>query len=52
MVIKKGDVFMADLGWGEGSEQGGVRPVVVLQNDIGNRYSNTVIVAPDRKSVV
>ena len=37
---------MADLGWGEGSEQGGVRPVVVLQNDVGNRYSNTIIVAP------
>ena len=46
MIIKKGDVFMADLGWGEGSEQGGIRPVVVLQNDVGNRYSNTVIVAP------
>ena len=36
---------MADLGWGEGSEQGGVRPVVVLQNDVGNRYSPTVIAA-------
>ena len=37
---------MADLGWGEGSEQGGYRPVVILQNNIGNRYSKTVTIAP------
>jgi len=36
---------MADLGWGYGSEQGGYRPVVILQNDIGNYYSSTVIAA-------
>lgn len=43
--IKRGDVFLADLSLGKGSEQGGVRPVVVIQNDIGNRYSPTVIIA-------
>jgi len=42
--IRRGDVFFADLSPVVGSEQGGVRPVVVLQNDIGNRYSPTVIV--------
>ncbi len=43
--IKRGDVFYADLSPVIGSEQGGVRPVLVLQNDIGNRYSPTVIVS-------
>ena len=42
----KGDVFYANLNPVIGSEQGGVRPVVILQNDIGNRYSPTTIVAP------
>ena len=37
---------MANLGWGFGSEQGGYRPVVILQNNVGNRYSNTVTIAP------
>ena len=46
MIYKKGDVFYADLNPVIGSEQGGVRPVVILQNDIGNRYSPTTIVAP------
>ena len=45
-MINKGDVFYADLNPVIGSEQGGVRPVVILQNDIGNRYSPTTIVAP------
>ncbi len=45
MNIRRGDVFFADLSPVVGSEQGGVRPVLVLQNDIGNRYSPTVIVA-------
>ncbi len=45
MDIKRGDVFYADLNPVIGSEQGGVRPVVVIQNDIGNKYSPTVIVA-------
>lgn len=45
MNIKRGDVFYADLSPVVGSEQGGVRPVVILQNNIGNRYSPTVIVS-------
>lgn len=44
MIIKRGDIFYADLSPVIGSEQGGVRPVLVLQNDIGNRYSPTVII--------
>lgn len=43
--VSRGDVFYADLNPVIGSEQGGVRPVVVIQNDIGNKYSPTVIVA-------
>lgn len=45
MVIKRGDIFYGDLSPVIGSEQGGVRPVLVIQNDIGNKYSPTVIVA-------
>ena len=45
MAIKRGDVFFADLSPVVGSEQGGVRPVLIIQNDIGNRFSPTVIVA-------
>ncbi len=45
MVIKRGDIFYADLSPVIGSEQGGIRPVLVVQNDIGNRYSPTVITA-------
>ncbi|MBL7574595.1 mRNA interferase MazF [Peptoniphilus asaccharolyticus DSM 20463] len=44
-IIKRGDIFYADLSPVIGSEQGGVRPVVVIQNDIGNKYSPTTIVA-------
>lgn len=44
--IKRGDIFFANLNPVCGSEQGGVRPVLVVQNDVGNRYSPTVIVAP------
>ena len=44
-IIKRGDIFMADLGTTVGSEQGGYRPVIVIQNNIGNKYSPTVIVA-------
>jgi len=43
--VNRGDVFYADLNPVIGSEQGGVRPVVVIQNDIGNKYSPTIIVA-------
>lgn len=45
MMVKRGDVFYADLSPVVGSEQGGVRPVLVIQNDIGNKYSPTVIIA-------
>jgi len=45
LEIYRGDVFFADLSPVVGSEQGGVRPVLVLQNDIGNKYSPTTIVA-------
>ncbi|UXR69108.1 MULTISPECIES: type II toxin-antitoxin system PemK/MazF family toxin [unclassified Staphylococcus] len=43
--MKRGDVYLADLSPVRGSEQGGVRPVVIIQNDTGNKYSPTVIVA-------
>lgn len=45
MLIKRGDIFYADLSPVIGSEQGGVRPVVVIQNDVGNKYSPTIIIA-------
>lgn len=45
MLVKRGDIFYADLSPVIGSEQGGIRPVIIMQNDIGNRYSQTVIVA-------
>jgi mRNA interferase MazF len=45
LLVKRGDVYFADLSPVVGSEQGGVRPVLVIQNDIGNRFSPTVIVA-------
>ena len=45
MIVKRGDIFYADLSPVVGSEQGGVRPVLVVQNDVGNKYSPTVIVA-------
>ena len=45
MEIKRGEVFYADLSPVVGSEQGGTRPVVIVQNDVGNRHSPTVIAA-------
>ncbi|MGI6586548.1 MAG: type II toxin-antitoxin system PemK/MazF family toxin [Gracilibacteraceae bacterium] len=45
MVLRRGDIFYGDLSPVIGSEQGGVRPVLIIQNDIGNKYSPTVIVA-------
>ena len=45
MVIKRGDIFYADLRPVVGSEQGGVRPVIIIQNDTGNKHSPTVICA-------
>lgn len=46
MIIKRGDVFYADLDPIIGSEQGGIRPVLIVQNSVGNRYSPTVVVLP------
>jgi mRNA interferase MazF len=43
--VKRGDIYFADLSPVVGSEQGGFRPVLIIQNDIGNRFSPTVIVA-------
>lgn len=45
MIIRRGDIFYADLRPVVGSEQGGVRPVLIIQNDTGNRHSPTVICA-------
>jgi len=45
VVVKRGDIFYADLSPVLGSEQGGVRPVLVVQNDVGNKFSPTVIIA-------
>lgn len=45
LMVKRGDIFYADLSPVVGSEQGGIRPVIVVQNDVGNKYSPTVIVA-------
>ena len=46
MLIKRGDIFYADLNPVVGSEQGGVRPVLVVQNNVGNKYSPTLVVLP------
>ncbi len=45
MNIRRGDIYYADLSPVVGSEQGGVRPVLIVQNDVGNKYSPTVIAA-------
>ena len=45
ITVKRGDIFYADLSPVVGSEQGGVRPVIIIQNDIGNKYSPTVIIS-------
>lgn len=45
MTIKRGELYYADLSPVVGSEQGGVRPVLVVQNDVGNKYSPTIIAA-------
>lgn len=45
LIIRRGDIYYADLRPVIGSEQGGVRPVLIIQNDMGNKYSPTVIVA-------
>jgi mRNA interferase MazF len=45
MTVKRGDIYYADLSPVIGSEQGGIRPVLIIQNDVGNKYSPTVIAA-------
>jgi len=45
MIVKRGDIFYADLSPVIGSEQGGIRPVLIVQNDVGNKFSPTVIAA-------
>jgi len=45
MQVKRGEIFFASLNPVQGSEQGGIRPVLVVQNDVGNQYSPTTIVA-------
>ena len=45
MIIRRGDIYYADLRPVVGSEQGGIRPVLIIQNDVGNRHSPTVICA-------
>lgn len=45
MTVKRGDIYYADLSPVIGSEQGGVRPVLIIQNDVGNKYSPTIIAA-------
>lgn len=45
MIVKRGDIFYADLSPVVGSEQGGVRPVIVIQNNVSNKYSPTIIIA-------
>lgn len=45
MLVRRGDIFYVDLGEAVGSEQGGRRPVLITQNDVGNKYSTTVITA-------
>ena len=45
MNIRRGDIYYADLSPVVGSEQGGIRPVLIVQNDVGNKYSPTVIAA-------
>lgn len=45
-IFRRGDLYLANLGDPVGSKQGGVRPVVVLQNDVGNFYSPTITIAP------
>lgn len=45
-MVRRGDIYYADLGERVGSEQSGTRPVLVVQNDMGNRYSQTFVVVP------
>lgn len=46
LIVKRGQIWYADLSPAQGSEQGGMRPVLIIQNDIGNKHAPTTIVAP------
>ncbi len=46
ICVKRGEIYYANLDGAKGSEEKGIRPVLIIQNDIGNKYSNTTIVAP------
>ena len=50
MLVKRGEIYYADLSPVVGSEQGGVRPVLIVQNDVGNKHSPTVIAAAITKA--
>ena len=50
--IRRGEIFLANLEPAKGSEQGGTRPVLIIQNDIGNEYSTTTIIAPITSTVM
>lgn len=49
ITLKKGEIWLVDIGGGVGSEQGGTRPCLVVQNDVGNRFSPTTIICPITK---
>ena len=51
MVIRRGDIYYADLRPVVGSEQGGVRPVLVIQNDVGNRHRDSVILLEQVRTI-
>ena len=51
MMIERGDVYYADLAGGIGSEQKGIRPVVIVQNNMGNKHSTTLIIVPISKKL-
>ena len=51
MQIRRGDIYYADLSPVVGSEQGGVRPVLVIQNDVGNRHSPTVVLLEQIRTI-
>ena len=46
MLVKRGEIYYCDLGIPRGSEQGGIRPVLIVQNNVGNKFSPTTIVVP------
>lgn len=46
LIVKRGQIWYADLSPAQGSEQGGLRPVLIIQNDIGNKHAPTTIIAP------